>query len=35
MAKRQKRAYGGTLISISDPSEAIARGNIAQARNMR
>ena len=32
MKKRQKRAYGGTPISISDPSEAIVRGNIAQAK---
>ena len=32
MAKRKKFAYGGTPIGISDPSEAIARGNIAQAR---
>lgn len=32
MKKRNKFAYGGTPISITDPSEAIARGNIAQAK---
>lgn len=32
MKKRNKFAYGGTSISITDPSEAIARGNIAQAK---
>lgn len=32
MKRKNKFAYGGTPISITDPSEAIARGNIAQAK---
>ena len=32
MKRKQKRAYGGTPIGISNPSEAIVRGNISNAK---